>query len=315
MNILKIAFLLIPLILSSLSCLGQSTGFDMLTIGPNTEALGVNEATTAMLLGASDIYVNPANLVLEPSSNLRADYALWIAGLNYTHLATNFKKQNRALAFGVLASEADDFELRSRPGPSEGSFSISYLSLSAAYALKIKNISAGISGHYLREEIYLYNASGYAMNAGISSHWLGRKLFISAAVQNLGKMDVLNVEETTLPTQFRTGFSADLFTLSTGHNEGFPIAVRLASDFVLPLQKSSGTTSAEFSNDAFLNVGLSLKAAELITLRSGYKSGNTERPLSFGLGLSLNHIKADYALIPFKTGFGTVHSIGLSYEF
>lgn len=311
----KITVFLIVLTLSSLNCFGQSTGFDMLTIGPNSEALGLSEATTAQLLGASNIYTNPANLVLEPSSDLRADYSLWIAGLNHTHLATNLKKSNRALAFGILASESDDFELRSRPGPSEGSFSVSYLSLSAAYALKVKNFSAGISAHYLREEIYLYDASGYAINAGLSSHWLERKLFVAAAIQNLGSMSALNREETALPTRFRTGIATEIFTLSTGNDKGMPIVFRLASDFVLPLEKSSGTADTEFSNDAFINAGLAVEAAGMLTVRGGYKSGDTERPVSFGLGISVNNVQADYALIPFKTGFGTVHSIGLSYRF
>lgn len=314
MNVLKAVPFLVLLFAYSLPSWGQASGFDVLTIGPNSKALGLNEATTALLLGASDIYTNPANLAMEPSSNLQADYALWIAGLNHTHLATNFRKENRALAFGILASEADDFELRSRPGPSDGSFSVSYLSLSAAYALGIGNFSAGLSAQYLREEIYSFNASGYAFNAGLSSSWLNEKLFVSAVVQNLGKMTSLNLQETDLPTLFRSGFAAELWNFSTG-GDHFPIVIALASDIVVPLQQTSGTTTGNFSNDAYANIGISLEAAETVTLRGGFKSGDTERPISFGVGLLINHIKADYALIPFKTGFGTVHSVGISYTF
>jgi len=37
--------------------------------------------------------------------------------------------------------------------------------------------------------------------------------------------------------------------------------------------------------------------------------------LSFGTGVILNNITANYALIPFETGFGTVHSVGIGYRF
>lgn len=315
MSLHKICILLLTLVAAPLLGRGQSAGFDMLTIGPNTEALGLNEATGSLLLGASSIYSNPANLALEDASSLNADYSLWIAGLNHTHVAANFKNSNRAIAFGLLADQADDFELRSRPGPSEGSFNVSYLSLAGAYAVSYKNFAAGVSAQYLREEIYIYDASGYAINAGVSSHWLQKKLFISAAFLNAGKMKALNLEETSLPTLFRAGFSAELLNIAADSDVSFPIALLLSSDLVLPMQNSNNTTGSDASDDPHLNIGISINAAEMITLRGGFKTGETERPLSFGLGIAVDRIKINYALVPFKTGFGTVHSIGLGYNF
>lgn len=315
MKAFKTSLIILVLVSWNIAGMGQTTGFDVLSIGPNTEALGFNEATSSLLLGASDIYSNPANLALEPSSSLNADYSLWIAELNHTHLAANFKRSNSSIAFGLLAEQADDFELRSRPGPSEGSFSVSYLSLSGAYAVRIKNISVGASAQYLREEIYIYDASGYAFNAGISSYWLGEKMLVSAVVQNIGEMDPLNLEKTPLPSQFRTGFSAEVFSFSAGNEESLPVTITLASDIVFPLQDSGGSSESDEPNAAYLNMGISIEAAEALTLRGGYKTGNTERPLSLGLGLSITNITMNYAMIPFKTGFGTVHSIGLGYAF
>lgn len=296
------------------SVLSQGTGFDLLTIGPNTEALGINEATTAYLLGASDIYANPANLAFEPSSSLNADYSLWIGGLTNTHVAANFKRENSAIGFGLLASEVGDFELRDRPGPSQGSFSTGYLSLAGGYAFRLRNFSAGASFQYLREELYIYNASGYAINAGISSHWLGKKIIVSAALQNVGKMDDLNSDQTQLPTLFRAGFNTKFLEFSPKNDASFPIAVALLSDFVLPLQEQSNSTS-ENANNPYLNIGVSIEAANIIILRGGYKTGESARPLSFGTGIHINNVTANYAIIPFETGFGTVHAIGIGYEF
>jgi hypothetical protein len=36
--------------------------------------------------------------------------------------------------------------------------------------------------------------------------------------------------------------------------------------------------------------------------------------MSYGIGFIAEKVSFDYAIIPFNTGFGTVHSIGLQYE-
>lgn len=307
-------YLLLSLICSQ--AFSQGTGFEILTTGPNSEALGLNEATAASLLGASSIYTNPANLAFESSSGFNADYSLWIGGLTNTHAAVHFKREKSAVAFGLLASEADDFELRSRPGPSQGSFSVSYLSLAGAYAFSYKNLALGTTFHYLREELYIYNASGYALNAGLSSHWFDRKLYISAALQNLGRMDLLNNERTQLPANLRGGINAKVFAIADGENR-FPVSVSLLSDIVYPLNEENGSESSNTisRDEVFFNIALSIEAANIITLRGGYKTGSTSRSFSFGTGILLNNITANYALIPFETGFGTVHSLGIGYRF
>jgi hypothetical protein len=316
MKILKLSILLLAIISAPFMSRAQS-GFDMLTVGPNTEALGLNEATSSLLLGASNIYSNPANLALEPSSSLNADYAFWIAGLNHTHVAANFKKTNSAIAFGLLAEQTDDFELRSRPGPPEGSFSVSYFSLAGSYAHAIKNISIGATFEYLREEIYIYDASGYAFNAGISSHWLDHTLILSASLLNVGKMDPLNLEGTELPSQLQVGASYLVFNQPGKASIGLPLSLKLISEFVIPVNDDrTENGSTEYSSeDYYFNLGVSAEVAESIILRAGYKSGETERPLSFGVGLNIDGIGINYALIPFKTGFGTVHALGLEYRF
>jgi len=147
----------------SISATAQDSGLDILTIGPGTQAIGLNEAVTAELLGASSLYSNPANLAMQNSSMLNADYTLWIGDLNHTHASVNLRKKNRALAFGLLNSKTDNIALRGNtPGPSEGSFNISTLSLIGGYAYQLGPLALGVAVQYLREEYYIYNASGYA---------------------------------------------------------------------------------------------------------------------------------------------------------
>ncbi|MDZ7693249.1 MAG: hypothetical protein U5K69_19380 [Balneolaceae bacterium] len=68
---------------------------------------------------------------------------------------------------------------------------MNYLSLSGAYAYSFKNISMGAAAHYIREEYFVNDASGYSFNAGISTHWLNERLRAGASLLSTGKMSEL----------------------------------------------------------------------------------------------------------------------------
>jgi len=306
---------LFVLLLLSTGLYAQQSGLDILTIGPDAKALGLNETVTAELLGASNLYTNPANLALEKSSSLNATYTLWIGDLTHTHAAVNFRKGSRALAFGFLGSQVDDIQLRDQPGPSNGSFTVSSLSLSGGYANKIGPVALGATIQYLREEYYIYNASGYAANLGASVRLWDDRILVGTSLLNLGTMDKLRNESTTLPTTFRAGFDAELFTFTAPENKDLPITVNLKNDWVLPVQSARGTTQGDAANEVYTNIAAEFDIANTIFLRTGYKTGDTVRHWSAGAGISVGSIMGNYAIVPFETGFGTAHSIGLRYRF
>lgn len=314
-NSTSILFFFVFLFLGS-STTAQDSGLDILSIGPGTQAMGLNEAVTAELLGASSLYSNPANLAIENSSTLNADYTLWIGDLTNTHAGINLRKNQRALAFGFLTSEADNIPLRgNQPGPPDGTFNISTVSLSGGYAYRIGPLALGITLQYLREEYYIFNASGYTANLGTAGEFMNGRIRIGAALLNLGNMNKLRNQSTELPTTFRTGFSAKLISFTPPQSKSFPISIALKNDLIYPLKDSPQTTQTESSNNLYTNIAVEISLANIIALRTGYKTGDTVRPWSAGLGLDMESISANYAVIPFKTGFGTVHSLGLSYRF
>ncbi len=299
-----------------MSATAQESGLELLTIGPGTQALGLNDAVTAELLGASNLYSNPANLALEPSSSLNADYTLWIGDLTHAHAAINLKNENRGLAFGFIGSQADDIPLRgNQAGPPEGTFAVSFLSLSGGYAYNFGPVALGGTFQYLREEYYTFNASGYAANFGAATQLWNDRLRLGASLLNWGKMNELRNEATTLPTTFRAGFNAEVITFTPPENENLPITLYLKNDWIIPIKTENGTTQGDSSSNPHTNIALEFDIADTILLRTGYKTGDTERPWSAGAGVKAGSITAEYALIPFETGFGTVHSLGLSYRF
>jgi len=316
MNRLLTSIVIFIFILSGGNAFGQQSGLDLLTTGPSTKALGLNETVTAELLGASDLYTNPANLALENHSSINADYTLWIGDITHAHAAINLRRNKHALAFGFLGSEVNDIPLRgNQAGPARGTFTVSFLSLSGAYAYKLGPIALGTTIQYLREEYYIYNASGYAANFGASTDLWDKRLQLGASLLNLGRMDKLQTESTDLPTIFRAGFNARLFTFNPPENDHLPITLYLKNDLVVPTHSVHQTTQNKDRQNPYTNIALEFRIAQAISLRTGYKTGNTVRHWSAGLGISLDSISANYAIVPFETGYGTVHSLGISYRF
>ncbi len=289
---------------------------DFLNIGPSSRLLSLNEATTATPTGSSAIYSNPALLVLETSSSVDFNYTLWIADVTNQFASVNLLRDSYAIGFGVYNSRSDGFQAQNQPGPSQGEFSISYLSLTASAAYKLGPLSAGITTHYLREEVFQFRANGYAFTTGITGSILDERVRMGAVLQNIGEMEELDNVSTELPATFKVGLMANLIELTTPGKNDLPILLSLHTDYIIPLKEVSTTDFLEQDKgNNFLAVAISADVADLFYLQTGYKWGPTERPLSFGLGMSIDPIRVNYALVPFRTGFGTSHSIGLQFYF
>lgn len=305
-------FIIIPQLIAQ----DAGSGLDFLNIGPSARMLSISEAHTASHIGAASIYSNPAMLAMERKSGLDVNYTLWVAGLTNQYAAVNLRNNNRAIAFGVYNSRADDFEARDNPGLSQGGFSVGYLSLSAAYAHRIGPLSLGITTQYLREEVFQFRAGGYAFNLGAAAKILDERITLGAAVMNLGEMADLDLISSELPALFRTGIEADLIELRTPGFNDLPLLITLHADYVQPLTDASGSDfTSNNSKDPSFNLAISADVADIIFLQTGFTFGPTDRPVSFGLGFNIEPVRFNYALVPFTTGYGTVHSIGLQYDF
>ncbi len=291
-------------------------GLDFLNISPSTALLGISEAQTATPSGAASIYANPALLVFEETSVLDLSYTLWIAEVQNQYAAVNYRRNNSSFALGVYNSSSDEFEARDQPGEPAGIFSIGYLSLSGAYAYQFGPLALGITGQYLREEVFQYRANGFAINIGSAVSLLNDRLRAGFAVLNIGEMQDLNNESTLLPTSFRFGIDAQLIEFTTPGMNDLPILLSIHADYMQPLEESPSSDFIDSDRKApFYNFGITADIADIFQLRSGFKLGPTERPFSAGAGFLIAPVKINYALVPFSTGYGTVHSIGLEYYF
>lgn len=304
------------MMVGTLNLNAQQSGFDIFNFAPIPGNLALSEAATALPNGSGSMYINPALLALMDKSSVDLSYSSMIGDANNIYGGANFKNNNRALALSIYRSGDDSFEQRDLPGPSNGNFSVSYLSVAGAAAYDLNFMSIGVSGHYLLQEIYMDKSYGYSLNVGIAREFWSGRFKTGASVVNIGKMNPLIEHEPKLPTAFRLGGVFDVLKFTPPKNTDLPILVTLSGDYVVPLTEKDTNNNIGFYDDKpYANFGLNLNIAETIELKSGLKTGNTVRPYSFGVGFITDLLTFEYALIPFDTGFGTVHSIGLKYKF
>ena len=293
----------------------QGRGLKLLEIAPTPFELSVSEASVASPNGSSSIHSNPALLALDEASSIDLGYTNWVSDSNNLFGGLNLRKNNRAIAISFYTTGVTGFEQRNQPGDPEGEFSIEYLAISGAYAHDFKYFAVGGSFHYLNEEIYPYRASGYAFNVGLASRFLNNRIRVGTALSNKGKMEKLNSSPTKLPSNYSLGIAADVIEFTHNKNRDLPILLTVLADFVVPFDNETSTSSPDFNPEAsFFNLGLAIRIAETVQLSAGYKTGDNTRPISFGAGFLANKFAFNYALIPFNTGYGTVHSIGIQYQ-
>lgn len=293
----------------------RGAGFQILNNAPSPYALSKAEATISMADGAASVYSNPALLVANSSSSIDLGYSFWIADETNIFGGVNFLRNRSAIAFTFYTSGSGNYEQRNTPGQSNGNFSIQYLSIAAAYSYDFKYFTLGGALQYLNESIYTYRASGYAFNLGAATHFLDGKIRAGASLSNIGEMEELDVEATKLPANFKAGLSADIFEINPKNNTYLPVLIRVFGDLVYPLSGKQPDYVDYLSDEPYFNIALAVNVAEVVEVSGGFKPDNDVRPFSFGTSFNMDNIQVNYALVPFKTGLGTVHSIGLQYKF
>ncbi len=312
---MRILLVSISLALLSQLTLGQESGLKLLNIGPTAFELALSEAAVATPNGSPSLYANPALLSMASKSTISLGYTNWISDSNNLFGGINLKKNRRAFAFSFFTSGVSGLEQRNNPGESNGDFSIQYVSISGAYSYDFEYFSAGISGHYLNEEIFPYRATGYAVSLGLASKMLSDRLTLGASLLNVGEMEELNQIATDLPSSFNAGFALDVFSFTHKKARDLPVSIRFMADYVMPLDTETPTSTQDYNPDeSYFNIAALFEVAEVVQVQTGYKTGDNTRPISFGVGFITERVTFNYALIPFNTGFGTVHSIGLQYQ-
>ncbi len=298
----------------------QSTGMHFLLLGPSAHNMGLSDAHTASLTGASAIYLNPALLSMENRNSATLSYMIWPATDTQNSFAGMvYNKGRQAFGIALLSSLSDNIPLRTNPTTNpDGFFAVRYFSLAGSYSRAMGPLSIGVTGMYLYEQFFRDHASGLGMNAGLALHLLEERVRLGAALKNLGSMEELAETATRLPTMLSFGTDIQLLQFSTSAIEDeIPLLFSVIVDYNIPLNEISGTEEGSIvsQGDGYFNAGLELNISDIIDLRAGLRSGETQRRFSFGAGLLFSDFYFNYAFLPFSDGFGVAHAVSLQYNF
>jgi hypothetical protein len=112
----------------------------------------------------------------------------------------------------------------------------------------------------------------------------------------------LAIEASPLPSVWRSGVSADILQFSVNGSSEIPVVVTASGDVHMPLD-----------GDAFVSTAVSATVSDVLAFHAGVRSGETRRPFGAGLSVFVQNIRFGYALVPFDSGFGLTHTIGIQF--
>src|SRR5262249_24672480 len=151
------------------SLFGQAgtAGLEFLKVGVGGRAVGMGEAYTSMASDPSATYFNPAALALSDNAQLMLMHKEWFQDVKSEFISGTISLDRVKLGLGLNETSISDIEVRSVPGPALETFTArnSSIGLTAAYEIDTA-WSIGVTGKFLYEKIYAYDASGYGIDFG-----------------------------------------------------------------------------------------------------------------------------------------------------
>lgn len=287
----------------------QDSGLAFLRIGTNAAAMALGDAYVAHSRDAFATYWNPAGLAAAKSNMAALSHHVWVADVRTYAFATRFQAgASGAIGLFATGTGSGDLEARDGPGDPDGLFSTQFVSAGASYGRRLGPVRAGLTAKYISERIYTDNSSGYAFDFGLQADLFDGVIQLGSVVQNLGKMNKLETEQTTLPRLVRAGIAV------------FPIRIlaeddntRLLNTFITSEVSHLLTDDADQSTR--VHIGIAAEVMDLVVVRAGYLTNDSLRSYTFGGGLGFSSFVVDYAYVPFQSGFGdSGHVLTLMYQ-
>jgi hypothetical protein len=276
------------------------TGLSYLKLGVGARSVGMGEAHAAIASDATATYYNPGGLAEATETSIVAMHKEWIQDVRTEFLGVNVPLENFAIGIGINTTNTGDIELRTQPGPSEGTFSSHDFAGSISIARKIvPELSVGASFKFLYEKIFVDEASGVGFDVGALYTSPIEGLRFAVVGSNLGSMGSLRSEKIQLPSLIRIG-SAYIHDVDMLRS-----TLTVGADLVKVFRE----------DNTHLHTGLELNYQETIAFRIGYLFGYDTRGLTVGLGLRRNIFRLDYAFSLQSEDLNNGHTVSVGLEF
>ena len=192
----KIVLLVIAVLLLSTSLLlanpfGKTgtAAMQFLKIGVDARAIGMGEAYTAVTDDISSVWWNPAGLAPALKQQVFFSHTNWPADIMHEFVAASYTNgvSTWAVQASVLHMDQMDVTTEEAFGPTGETFTNSDMEMGLSYASAFTDkFSFGVTGKYLRENLYTYNVSSYSVDLGSMYNTGWRNIKIGMALRNFG---------------------------------------------------------------------------------------------------------------------------------
>lgn len=282
----------------------RQSGLTFLRIGPDAAHLATGDAGAAVVEGPFAAERNPAGLALGAGTRVALTHHVWIAGVRTYGGAARFRLGRGGVGVYARAVSSGEIDVRTGPGPSDGTFEAQFTGVGAAVAQVFGPLRLGAGVKLLSERIFAVSATGSAFDAGAQLDIAGGAVRLAGVYQHAGSMKRLAQRSTRLPRTVRGGVAVHPFRV-IALDDG----ARLVDSYVtVEVSRDLADASTQW------HIGASVDVMETLRVRGGYVTDDDLRGVSAGVGLLAGPFEVDYALLPFSAGFdGPGHVFTLSY--
>lgn len=282
----------------------RQSGLSFLRVGPDAEFLATGDAGAAVVAGPFAAERNPAGLAFGSGTEVALTHHVWIAGVRTYGGAARFNLGRGGLGVYVRAVSSGAIDVRSGPGPSEGSFEAQFTGAGVAVAQAFGPLRVGAGVKLLSERIFAVSATGTAFDVGAQIDLAGGAVRLAGTYQNAGSMKKLAQRSTRLPRAARGAVAVYPFRVISVDDGTRLVEAFLTAEVARDLADESTQ----------LHFGASVDVMETVRVRAGYVTNDDLRGVSGGIGLLAGPFKVDYAVLPFSAGFeGPGHVFSLTY--
>lgn len=285
---------------------GARTSLQFLKIGIGARQAAIGEASIALVRDVNSVFWNPAGVAGIEDAEVGFSYVRWLADMNYVAGAVGYRLGTVGILSAFVSSlNYGDIEEALVSGGANDTrtgktFSGSDMMIGLSYTREFTDrLAIGISGKFVREELFTYSASTLAWDVGTNYNLGFKGIRLAMAAQNFGgSVDYLGEDSQSegfdVPIIFRIGLSMNLaspdgnslITLGPGH------AVRLGLEAI---------NTNDF-NERF-HIGGEYAFHDFLMIRGGYRINYEEGNVSLGFGLAPEisgmEVRVDYAYVQY----------------
>ncbi len=253
--------------------------------------------------GVLTYHYNPAALGFSNSMETEFTFRRGVADDNFAVLALGYPSRMGKFAGTLLYYSVGTIDLITTAGSVRSVKAQKDLVAVLTYShLLWNNFSWGINGKFLRSELVeSFTANAFAADVG--AQYKIMNVVLGAAVQNTGTALKYNKTSDPLPLTFRSGLSYR----KEWSNDYKGIAA-------FDLMKRQGENPKVGLGLEYSINGTVLPHQSELALRAGYRMGEENGKISFGLGFNIDHYRMDYAM-QLMDNSGSSHLVTFGFVF